>query len=111
MRKHVKKHTTMATVMAAGALTLGTVLVAGPTSDHTGGDRPHGPEGPRRRRARCTTMIDVRLAELTKLDAAFRAKRITDDHHRHATASKRRGGRRAGRAAHEDGRRHRIGPR
>ncbi len=82
MRKHVKKHTTMATVMAAGALTLGTVLVAGPASATTpGATTPTVPKDLGAERARCTTMIDVRLAELTKLDAALqRAKRITDDH-------------------------------
>lgn len=69
---------TMATMMAAGAIALGVGVSAGPASAATPTTVARDLTA---EKARCTTMIDVRLAELTKLDAALAAStRVTAAH-------------------------------
>ena len=78
-------HKKMATMMAVGAIALGVGLSAGPVSaaPTTTVARDLTAE-----KARCTTMIDVRLAELTKLDGALTAAtRVTPEHRTVQTSS------------------------
>lgn len=75
----------LATMMAAGAITLGVGLSAGPVS---AAPTTTVPRDLTAEKARCTTMIDVRLAELTKLDSALAAAtRVTPAHRTAQTSS------------------------
>jgi hypothetical protein len=79
------KHNKMATLVVAGALTLGVGVGAAPANaaTPTTSGRDLTAE-----KARCTTMIDVRLTALARLDTTLSgAKQITDAHRSTQTSS------------------------